>query len=91
MVVVTMTEKKRIVVGVDGSSSSAKALRWAVGQAKLTGADIEAVTVWSYPADYGLAPINDGAADFEGDAGKVLFEALAEVRGHGGDTPGYGG
>jgi nucleotide-binding universal stress UspA family protein len=81
MVVVTMTEKNRIVVGVDGSPSSINALRWAARQAKLTGAEIEAVTVWSYPAGYGLAPVSDGAADFEGDAGKVLFEALAEVSG----------
>jgi nucleotide-binding universal stress UspA family protein len=86
MVVVTMTEKNRIVVGVDGSPSSINALRWAARQAKLTGAEIEAVTVWSYPAGYGLAPVSDGAADLEGDAGKVLFEALAEVSGIGPDV-----
>ena len=81
MVVVTMAENRRIVVGVDGSPSSIRALRWAVRQAKLTGAEVEAVTAWSYPAGYGLAPVSDGAADFEGDAGKVLVDALAEVSG----------
>ena len=80
MVVVNMTEK-RIVVGVDGSPSSIKALRWAVRQAKLTGAEVEAVIVWSYPTGYGLAQVSDGAVDFEGDAGKILAEALAEVSG----------
>ena len=72
---------KRIVVGVDGSPSSMKALRWAIRQAKLTGAEVEAVTAWSYPAGYGWAQFADGAVDFEGDAGKILVEALAEVSG----------
>ena len=72
---------KRIVVGVDGSPSSMTALRWAIGQAKLTGAEVEAVTAWSCPSGYGWAPLSEGAPDFEGDAGKILFEALAEVSG----------
>jgi nucleotide-binding universal stress UspA family protein len=80
-VVVTMAGK-RIVVGVDGSPSSMKALRWAIGQAKLTGAEVEAVTAWSYPSGYGWAPFSEGGAvDFEGDAGKILVEALAQVSG----------
>jgi nucleotide-binding universal stress UspA family protein len=37
---------RRIVVGVDGSDSAADALRWAVEQAKLTGATLEAVYAW---------------------------------------------
>jgi nucleotide-binding universal stress UspA family protein len=36
----------RIVVGIDGSVSAADALRWAVEQAKLTGATVEAVYAW---------------------------------------------
>jgi nucleotide-binding universal stress UspA family protein len=78
--VVTMADK-RIVVGVDGSPSSMNALRWAIRQAKLTGAEVEAVTAWSYPAGYGWAPFGDGAVDLEGEAGKILFDALAEVSG----------
>ena len=77
----TMAETKRIVVGVDGSPASIKALRWAVRQAKVTGAEVAAVTVWSYPAGYGMAPVGDGAVDLEGDAGKIMAEALAEVSG----------
>jgi nucleotide-binding universal stress UspA family protein len=68
-------------VGVDGSPSSMKALRWAIRQAKLTGAEVEAVTAWSYPSGYGWAALSDGAADFEGDAGKLLVKALAQVSG----------
>ena len=37
----------RIVVGIDGSDSAADALRWAVEQAKLTGATVEAVYAWA--------------------------------------------
>lgn len=47
----------RIVVGVDGSDGSKAALRWAVGQAELTGAKVEAVAAWEYPATYGWAPM----------------------------------
>jgi nucleotide-binding universal stress UspA family protein len=36
----------RIVVGIDGSESAGDALRWAVNQAKLTGATVEALYVW---------------------------------------------
>jgi nucleotide-binding universal stress UspA family protein len=40
----------RVVVGIDGSPSSRAALRWAVSQAGLTGAVVEAVTAWEFPA-----------------------------------------
>lgn len=36
----------RIVVGIDGSECAADALRWAIEQAKLTGATVEAVYAW---------------------------------------------
>jgi nucleotide-binding universal stress UspA family protein len=44
----------RIVVGVDGSPESEQALRWAAGQARLTGAELHAVIAWQIPAAYGL-------------------------------------
>ena len=52
----------RIVVGVDGSDEAAAALRWAVEEAKLRGAAVEAVHAWSYvpmttAADSGLVPM----------------------------------
>ena len=71
----------RIVVGVDGSESSMAALRWAVRQAKLTGSSVDAVIAWRVPSGYGLAPIADGGLDFEGDAKKILADALNEVGG----------
>jgi nucleotide-binding universal stress UspA family protein len=36
-------QEYRIVVGVDGSGSSIAALRWAIRQAKMTGASVDAV------------------------------------------------
>jgi nucleotide-binding universal stress UspA family protein len=52
----------RIVVGIDASEHSAAALRWAVEEAKLRGATVEAVHAWMYvpvttPADSGLVPV----------------------------------
>jgi nucleotide-binding universal stress UspA family protein len=44
----------RIVVGVDGSACSVDALRWAGHQAELTGATLDAVMSWEYPAQYGM-------------------------------------
>ncbi|WP_425293421.1 universal stress protein [Micromonospora cremea] len=46
---------RRIVVGVDGSPGSRAALRWAVTQAELTDARVEAVSAWQDPAVYGFA------------------------------------
>jgi nucleotide-binding universal stress UspA family protein len=38
--------ERRVVAGIDGSEESKAALRWAAGQARLTGATVEAVTAW---------------------------------------------
>jgi|GEM_PF-6877182 len=46
-----------IVVGVDGSPSSLDALTWAVGQAALTGTDVQAVIAWEYPPLSGVNPM----------------------------------
>ena len=53
----TTEHHERIVVGVDGSPASQGALEWAVGQGALTGAVVEAVTAWHFPATYGGYPI----------------------------------
>jgi nucleotide-binding universal stress UspA family protein len=72
-------QQERIVVGVDGSSASAAALRWAVHQAKITGASIDAVTAWHFPSSYGWAPVAEGAIDFESDAKKILSDVVTEA------------
>ena len=48
----TTATQRRIVVGVDGSAASLAALRWAVRQAELTGAPLEIVSAWEWPASY---------------------------------------
>ena len=40
---------KRVVVGVDGSECSLRALRWAARDAELTGAVLEVITAWTFP------------------------------------------
>ena len=71
-------EIRRIVVGVDGFESSRAALRWAIHQAKLTGAVVEAITTWQIPAGSGLLPADD-VPDYQDDARMVLTEAIAET------------
>jgi nucleotide-binding universal stress UspA family protein len=67
-----------IVVGADGSPGSLAALRWAARRAELTGAELEAVIAWQYPAFFGWAPTGNDV-DFAKVAGDVLAEALSEV------------
>jgi nucleotide-binding universal stress UspA family protein len=72
------SDKRRIVVGVDGFESSKAALRWAIRQAKLTGAEVEAITAWHIPAGTGWVPTPD-MPDYQDDAFAVLTEALNEM------------
>jgi nucleotide-binding universal stress UspA family protein len=80
----------RIVVGVDGSAPSRAALRWAVGQARITGGTVDAVIVWQLPMmlmNHGWAPIYlEEEADFADDARKridaVIGEEVAPADGH---------
>ena len=71
-------ETARIVVGIDGFESSTAALRWAIHQAKLTGAVVEAVTAWHIPPSSGLVSAAD-MPDYQDDARMVLIEAIAET------------
>ena len=71
-------EQHRIVVGVDGFESSKAALRWAIRQAKLTGAVVEAVTAWHVPAGTGWIPSAD-MPDYQEDAFAILAEAIDEI------------
>jgi nucleotide-binding universal stress UspA family protein len=51
----------RIVVGIDGSDSAADALRWAIEQAKITDATVEAVYAWDPGAlvSFSVPPLID--------------------------------
>lgn len=67
-------ELPRVVVAVDGSPPSVQALRWARTIAECTGATVEAVTVWTYPAAAGWGMV--GGWDPEENARAVVEEAL---------------
>ena len=76
---------RRIVVGIDGSAPSKAALAWAVRQAQLTGAAVEAIIAWEYPATYGYAlpaapEINYSFGEV---AAEVVANTIAEVCGQG--------
>jgi nucleotide-binding universal stress UspA family protein len=77
----------RIVVGVDGSAGSGHALRWAARQAELTGAALEIIIGWQYPAFFGWAPAGPDQVDFAKIAGETLSAAVSEVFGP--EPPGW--
>ncbi|MEU7905697.1 universal stress protein [Actinoplanes sp. NPDC049118] len=86
----TYLEGRYIVVGVDSSHGSRAALRWALGQARLTGATIEAVAAWQQPAtyeySYGAVPYPSPGDSIAAVTEKVLTETVADVVGTG-DQP----
>ncbi len=75
----------RIIVGVDGSEGSKTALRWAMTQARLTGATVEAVTTWQDPLVFGYS-YGWNTAPFDGERfavvmAKVLDDTIADMSG----------
>jgi nucleotide-binding universal stress UspA family protein len=78
--------QRRIVVGVDGSSASDNALRWAIDEAGYRGDVIEAVHVFSYPSIGGLAAAAGAGIDWEDlaiGARKLVADAVDRARGRG--------
>jgi nucleotide-binding universal stress UspA family protein len=84
----------RIVVGIDGSDASASALRWAVAEARLRHASVEAVhvldatpTAQAAGAGVGAAGMasvpaevmDDAMRQSERDAGELLLRMVAEL------------
>lgn len=73
----------RIVVGIDGSAPAEAALRWAIRQAKFTGAVVDAVIAWELPIALGRfgsarrAPPDD--AEFRQLAQRTVSEVLDAV------------
>lgn len=78
-----MADTGRIVVGVDGSEPSLKALRWAVRQSELTGDTVEAVMSWEYPAAGWAAIVPGLPADFDPEkvSAQVLDDSLEQTLG----------
>ena len=72
---------ERIVVGVDGSEGSIAALRWAVEEAALRGAVVEAVIAFHVPYLGGAPamPVLLDPQEFEEAARAVLDKAVEQV------------
>jgi nucleotide-binding universal stress UspA family protein len=75
-----------IVVGVDGSDASLRALRFAIGEARIRGSDVKAVGVWhvpSYAYGTGMAPMGIDFPAYAESAQAQLEKSIAES-----DAPG---
>jgi nucleotide-binding universal stress UspA family protein len=80
----------RVVVGVDGSDTARKAVRWAAREAKLRGIKLELVSAWEIPIyslayGYGFPAISEEmmknlTEGAEGHLAAALDEARAEAR-----------
>jgi nucleotide-binding universal stress UspA family protein len=78
----TKEPDRRVVVGVDGSPGSEKALRWAIGQAQLMRAAVVAVASWQDPVasgyySFGFAPVFTDDEDWAAVTEKYLHESVA--------------
>lgn len=75
-----MTEhRENVIVGIDGSDCSRKALAWADRYAASTGAELTLVIAWHWPTSYGV-PLAYEGFDPEEDARKAVEAAAAEVQ-----------
>lgn len=75
-------EERCIVVGVDSSHGSRNALRWALAQARMTGATVHVVTAWQNPVVYdGWVPAGPDSYSIAAVAEKILAETVADVVG----------
>lgn len=78
----TDTSGHFIVVGVDGSEPSKKALQWAARQAELTCTTLQAVMTWSVPVmAYGTPMPVPFDLDLRPYGHRVLAQALTECLG----------
>jgi nucleotide-binding universal stress UspA family protein len=69
----------RIVVGVDGSAESQRALAWALDEARRRRATLQVVHAWKIPQPDPYLPVVLGPEVFETSARTVLREAVAGI------------
>ncbi len=75
------TQRKGIVVGIDGSKPARSALAWAAKQSALTDSPLTVITTWSYPMNYGFPVTWPDDIDFAADAKHELDESVRQVLG----------
>jgi nucleotide-binding universal stress UspA family protein len=84
----TTQEQPLVVVGVDGSEHSARALEWAAEEAELRGARVQVVSAWHVPAlvySSGYAPmISPSTEESSEHAARAIADGAArELGDHG--------
>lgn len=72
---VSEAEHGVVMVGVDGSPSSRRALRWAVDQAAATGKRVVAVQAWQVPTMYGTGAMVMPGIDW-GEEARISLESI---------------
>jgi nucleotide-binding universal stress UspA family protein len=75
----TLDQKHRIVVGLDGSDCSRRALAWAIRQATLTDATVDAILAWEWTPMYGVYPFGPDDATVEKAARQLLDSELGRL------------
>jgi nucleotide-binding universal stress UspA family protein len=78
-----VVDVQRIVVGIDGSAPSARALEYAADEAVLTGRDLEIVHALDLPADvdfYGVHVVGAQVESLQGYAEQLLASAVNRIR-----------
>ncbi len=80
-----------VVVGADGSPSSAMAMAWAARYAQAMGATVRAVLAWHYPVAVGGPPVgvapSSGTEEVERSRHEILDKAISAAFG---DSPSAG-
>ncbi|GAA1676216.1 universal stress protein [Glycomyces endophyticus] len=72
-------QENGIVVGVDGSPSSHRALEWALAHAAAAGLVVTAVQAWQIPMNYGTAAMILPAQEFAEEARRSLEKTVEEA------------
>ena len=67
---------ERVVVGVDGSETSDRALRWALDDARARGGIVAAVHAWHVPFSMSLTAGTRDLSAFEDAAGRLLDQVV---------------
>jgi nucleotide-binding universal stress UspA family protein len=74
-------DRGRIVVGIDGSELSTRALRWAIDEARPHGATVEAVHAWHVPYAVASTATAMQPALFEDSARELLDRSVEAASG----------
>jgi nucleotide-binding universal stress UspA family protein len=83
------SKTETVVVGVDGSPESERALAWAARYARAVGARVQAVLAWHYPSVAGGAPPGLAPASVTSEVEQSRYEILDKaIAAACGDNPG---